>query len=69
MKHPTKKELNKQFVDEYISKQFGLHLQARPDDRKNAAMFVVGSLEGLLLSVMDELPYNIYSDLTAKLKG
>jgi hypothetical protein len=69
MKHPTKKELNKQFIDEYINKQFNSCLQKSPDDRKGAALFVVGSLEGLLLSVMDELPYNIYSDLTAKLKG
>ena len=69
MKNLTKKELNKRFVDEYISKQFDVYLQSSPDDRKGAALFVVGSLQGLLLSVMDDLPYNTYTELTEKLKG
>ena len=56
-------------IDEYVSKQFDSYLEKIPGDRKGAALFAAGSLEGLLLSVMDELPYNVYNDLTEKLKG
>jgi len=69
VKNLTKKELNKQFIDEYISKQFESYLEKTPGDRKGAALFVIGSLQAVLLSVMDELPYNAHVDLTAKLKG
>ena len=69
MKNLTKKELNKKLTDEYVSKQFSSYLANTPNNRKGAAIFAAGSLQGLLLTVMDELPYNIYKELIDKLKG
>jgi hypothetical protein len=69
MKDLTKKELHKQLIDEFISRQFNSFLDRNPSDRKGAALYAAGRLEALLLDALQELPGYHYDDLIHKLKG
>lgn len=69
MKDLTKKELHKKLVDEFISRQFNSCLDRHPDNRTDAALYVTGRVEALLLDALQELPGSHYNDLIHKLKG
>jgi|APGre2960657404_1045060.scaffolds.fasta_scaffold106957_1 hypothetical protein len=69
MKDVTKKELHKQLVDEFISRQFKSCLDRRPGNRIDAALYVTGRIEALLLDALQELPGSYYNELIHKLKG
>lgn len=69
MKELTKKELHKKLTDEFVARQFTYYLLLNPNDRAGAALYTAGQLQGLLLSVMNELPYRTYTDTITQLKG
>jgi len=69
MRELTKKELHQQLTDNFVKDQFSAYLIKHPDDRVGAGLYVSGRLQGLLLSVMAELPNPEYTDLIHQLKG
>lgn len=69
MKELTKKEKHKQLTDKFIQEQFSAYLAAHPNQRSAAALYAAGRLQVILLSAMDELPYDEYQSVLKRLEG